>query len=142
MAARALGLGLDGPVGRHLLLGDGALSGEELDQLLKRSQLFSGWFGSSEVADQTNSYPVFIVVVIRCLAVRAVFLLVPPRAYLDRTIGRIGAIADHKVITKLVPTVVFAVILVEAFGAARRRGAVVQYDVRPPPTDLPPTRKP
>jgi hypothetical protein len=78
---------------------------------------------------------VLVEVVVRCLAVGAMFLLVPAWTHLNVAVRCVGSVPDDEVISEFVPPVVNAVVLVKRCRTAPFSRTVVKNDVGPPRAD-------
>ena len=91
----------------------------------------AGTRSALEVAHQTDSDAVFVVVVAVGFAVCAGNLLPPPAADLHVSIWRTGSVTDDKVIAQTSLPAPAEVVTVEGLGVALVSGAVVEHDVGP-----------
>ena len=111
------------------------------DKTVQGVQLLPRGASPREIADQADADSMLVVVVVRRLAVGAVFLEVPTRADLDDAVPGFRTVADDEMIAQPVPTLL-TVVFVKRLGAAPWRGAVVNDDRGPARTDTPGTRVP
>ena len=142
IATWASGRPLNRVVGRDPIGRNPALFTQKSDQMLQRGELPGCRPGHREIAHQADSDAVFVVVIPGCLAVGAVFLLVPPRPHLDAAVRRIRTVPDHEMISEFVPAVVLTMVLVEPRSSTGIRGAVVEDNIGPPRADAAATRIP
>ena len=141
MPAGTLCFSGDGPVGRDSLRWNSALDRQKAQYAFQRRHLPRRRGRPCEIAHEADADAVFIVVVIRRLAVRAMLLFVPSGTHFDESIRRIRPIAYDEMVAQLVPTF-FSVESVECSCAARSCRAVVDHDGLPSRADATTTRHP
>ena len=125
----------------HPSSGNAAPKAKKPDKTVQGVQLLPRGAAFREIADQADADSMIVVVVVRRLAVGAMFLKVPARADLDDAVPGFRTVADDEMIAQPVPTLL-TVVFVKRLGAAAWRGAVVNDNRRPARADTPGTRVP
>lgn len=90
-----------------------------------------------EVADEADADTVVVEEVVGGLAMGPMLLLVPARTNFDETVRRIRAVANHKMVSELVPPVAVSMMAIERSGTAFGGGAMVNDDRLPARVDAP-----
>ncbi len=135
------GLVGDRAMGRNLAWRDSAIKRQEPDKPLQRLHLSWRWASLGEITDKADSDAMLVEIIVGSLAMGAVLLRMPSRAHFHRTVAAAGAVADHEMVSKPLPTLV-AMGFVKTLRTASGCRAVVNDDRRPPWTDLAGGRKP
>lgn len=104
-------------------------------------ELLLRWASRGKVPDQANTDSVLVVIVPRCLAMRAVLLFMPSWSHFDKSVRGLRPVAYHEVVSQLIPTV-GTVMSIKRSCPARRCGTVMNHDVVPSRTDRSAGRKP